>query len=112
MHPYKFSTIAILALITCFLVIPPIASADQRPNILLVMADDMGFSLLIMPGPADTFCSYGPLWANASNTPFKQYKGTNYEGGISTPPFAFQIPTTILQPKHPIPCKTARIANP
>jgi arylsulfatase len=44
MHPYKFSTIAILALITCFLVIPPIASADQRPNILLVMADDMGWT--------------------------------------------------------------------
>jgi len=44
-----------------------------------------GNSPSIMPGPADTFCSYGPPWANVSNTPFRQYKGTNYEGGISTP---------------------------
>ena len=39
----------------------------------------------IMPGPADTFTSYGPAWANLSNTPFRQYKGTNHEGGIATP---------------------------
>ncbi len=39
----------------------------------------------IMPGPADTFASYGPEWANVSNTPFRHYKTTNYEGGIATP---------------------------
>lgn len=39
----------------------------------------------IMPGPGDTFTSYGPEWANVSNTPFRQYKGTNHEGGIATP---------------------------
>jgi arylsulfatase len=39
----------------------------------------------IMPGPGDTFASYGPEWANVSNTPFRQYKGTNHEGGIATP---------------------------
>jgi arylsulfatase len=44
-----------------------------------------GNSPSIMPGPAETFCSYGPAWANVSNTPFREYKGTNYEGGISTP---------------------------
>ena len=38
-----------------------------------------------MPGPGDTFVTYGPAWANVSNTPFRQYKGTNYEGGIATP---------------------------
>ena len=39
----------------------------------------------ISPGPADTFASYGPEWANVSNTPFRHFKRTNYEGGISTP---------------------------
>jgi arylsulfatase len=39
----------------------------------------------IMPGPGDTFTSYGPEWGNVSNTPFRQYKVTNHEGGIATP---------------------------
>ncbi|GAB3918516.1 arylsulfatase [Larkinella terrae] len=29
--------------------------------------------------------SYGAVWANASNTPFKGFKHVSYEGGISTP---------------------------
>ena len=29
--------------------------------------------------------SYGSVWANASNTPFKGFKHVSYEGGISTP---------------------------
>lgn len=32
------------------------------------------------PGP-----SYGRVWANASNTPFRKYKHFTHEGGISTP---------------------------
>jgi len=39
----------------------------------------------LMPGPADTFTSYGPPWANLSSTPFRRYKTTDHEGGISTP---------------------------
>jgi len=39
----------------------------------------------IMPGPPDTFASYGLPWANASNTPFRLYKHWVHEGGISTP---------------------------
>ena len=38
-----------------------------------------------MPGPDDTFIAYGRGWANASNTPFREYKHWNHEGGISTP---------------------------
>jgi arylsulfatase len=38
-----------------------------------------------MPGPADTFQSYGIGWANASNTPFRLYKHWVHEGGIATP---------------------------
>ena len=39
----------------------------------------------IMPGPVDTFQSYGVPWANVSNTPFRLYKHWTHEGGISTP---------------------------
>ena len=39
----------------------------------------------IMPGDAATFATYGPAWANASNTPFRLFKTWIHEGGISTP---------------------------
>ncbi len=39
----------------------------------------------IMPGPEDTYISYGMSWANVSNTPFREYKHFVHEGGISTP---------------------------
>ena len=39
----------------------------------------------VMPGPADTYLGYGLSWANASNTPFREYKHWVHEGGIATP---------------------------
>ncbi|MEE2753576.1 MAG: arylsulfatase [Candidatus Latescibacterota bacterium] len=39
----------------------------------------------IMPGPEETYQSYGIPWANLSNTPFREYKHWVHEGGISTP---------------------------
>ncbi|GLQ55809.1 arylsulfatase [Devosia nitrariae] len=39
----------------------------------------------VMPGGEDTYQSYGPAWANLSNTPFRFYKHWTHEGGISTP---------------------------
>ncbi len=39
----------------------------------------------IVPGPEDTYASYGLSWANASNTPFRKFKCWVHEGGISTP---------------------------
>jgi arylsulfatase A-like enzyme len=38
-----------------------------------------------MPGPEEVFQSYGPAWANASNTPFRRFKHWTEEGGIATP---------------------------
>jgi arylsulfatase A-like enzyme len=38
-----------------------------------------------MPGPKESFISYGEAWANVSNTPFRYYKHYVHEGGISTP---------------------------
>lgn len=43
----------------------------------------------IMPGPSNTFQSYGVDWANASNTPFRKFKRWTEEGGISTPCVAY-----------------------
>jgi arylsulfatase len=39
----------------------------------------------IVPGPEDTYASYGRAWANLSNTPFRYYKQWTHEGGIATP---------------------------
>lgn len=39
----------------------------------------------IMPGPENTYQSYGTAWANLSNTPFRLYKHWIHEGGIATP---------------------------
>ncbi len=39
----------------------------------------------VMPGEADTYVGYGRSWANVSNTPFREYKHWQHEGGISTP---------------------------
>lgn len=39
----------------------------------------------IQPGPAANFVTAGPAWSCVSNTPFRQHKNTNYEGGIASP---------------------------
>ncbi|MCE5279062.1 MAG: arylsulfatase [Planctomycetaceae bacterium] len=39
----------------------------------------------VMPGPEDTYASYGVGWANLSDTPFRKYKHWAHEGGIATP---------------------------
>lgn len=44
--------------------------ASQRPNIVLILADDMSDNL---------------PWANASNTPFRLFKHWVHEGGMATP---------------------------
>ncbi len=42
----------------------------------------------VMPGPEDTYQSYGHGWANVSNTPFRMYKQHDHEGGITVPMIA------------------------
>lgn len=39
----------------------------------------------LMPGPEDTYQSYGYGWANASNTPFRLFKQHDHEGGTRSP---------------------------
>jgi len=55
---------------------PPMKARDGRP---------VRGGPTVMPGPADTYISYGRNWANVSNTPFREYKHWVHEGGISTP---------------------------
>ncbi len=46
---------------------------------------EFGNNPALMPGPEDTYQSYGTAWANLSNTPFRLYKHWIHEGGIATP---------------------------
>jgi len=39
----------------------------------------------IPPGPVEGYRALGPPWANASNTPYRKYKSSDYEGGNCTP---------------------------
>lgn len=39
----------------------------------------------LMPGPEDTYQSYGYGWANVSNTPFRLFKQHDHEGGTRSP---------------------------
>ena len=43
----------------------------------------------IPPGPVEGYRALGPAWANASNTPYRKYKSTDYEGGNCTPFIAY-----------------------
>jgi len=54
----------------------PVQTRDGRP-----VRQGVG----VMPGPEDTYISYGRPWANVSNTPFREYKHWVHEGGISSP---------------------------
>jgi len=51
----------------------------------------------VMAGPEDVWQSYGPPWANVSDTPFRLYKHFVHEGGISTP-FIVSWPKGIKTP--------------
>ena len=64
-------------------------------NTVMIFIDDNGAcaeGAMLGGGPASQletkegyFLSYGQAWANASNTPFRQYKHWIHEGGISSP---------------------------
>jgi arylsulfatase A-like enzyme len=67
----------------------PMGPDELQPNLWPPMRTRDGRSVRggpgVMPGPADTYVSYGRNWANVSNTPFREYKHWVHEGGISTP---------------------------
>lgn len=67
----------------------------------------------VMPGPDDSYASYGESWANVSNTPFRLYKKWVHEGGIAAPliwnwpegggRLAGRVDATPLQLTHVVP---------
>lgn len=42
-----------------------------------------------MPWEVTSYLTQGKNWANASNTPYRKYKTTDYEGGTRTPMIAY-----------------------
>lgn len=83
--------------------IPVIEMEDfrQRTDILRHYTRDgrpvhFGNDALVMPGPEDTYGSYGRAWANVSNTPYRMYKLWTHEGGIASP-FIVHWPNGDLQ---------------
>ncbi len=56
----------------------------------------VGNNPAFLAGPETVFQSYGPGWANASNTPLRRYKHFAHEGGIATP-FVARWPAAITR---------------
>ena len=64
----------------------------QWDNTLILFLSDNGAcseqpntTPMIAPGPVESYRTVSVGWANASNTPYKQFKSTDFEGGIRTP---------------------------
>ena len=57
---------------------------------------EVGNRSQFMPGPETVYQSYGPAWANASNTPLRRFKHFTEEGGISAP-FVVRYPGVVTQ---------------
>ncbi|TWU04405.1 arylsulfatase [Stieleria varia] len=68
--------------------LPPLADDYLQPDMQPKQSRD-GYPVRtgkgVMAGGADTYIGYGRGWATVSNTPFREYKHYNHEGGISTP---------------------------
>jgi arylsulfatase A-like enzyme len=73
--------------------IPDDLTVDELVNRLMIAKEktrtgapiQFGNDPAVMPGPENTYQSYGRAWANLSNAPFRLYKHWIHEGGISTP---------------------------
>lgn len=76
-------------------IIQTLKNNNQLDNTMILFVSDNGGCLepisrgkskeTVDLGSEKSFESYGKPWANVSNTPFKNYKKWEHEGGISTP---------------------------
>ena len=84
--------------------IPENVTVDELVNKLMIAKSHtrkgepvhFGNDPALMPGPENTYQSYGPAWANLSNAPFRLYKHWIHEGGIATP-LIFHWPSGIRE---------------
>lgn len=82
--------------------LPPLANDYLQPDMIPAQTRD-GYPMRqgqgVMPGAADTYIGYGRALATVSNTPFREYKHWEHEGGISTPLIA-HWPLGIAKDQH------------
>lgn len=93
-------------------ILEKLEALDKMDNTLIVFLSDNGGCAEIVhitqdvpPGTVDSYRTVDPPWANAQNTPFRQYKRSDYEGGIATPmiahwPKTIKPDTITHQPGH------------
>jgi arylsulfatase A-like enzyme len=87
-------------------IINALKETGQYENTMIMFLSDNGASSEYissgqskeLTGAADTYESYQINWANASNTPYREYKSYAHEGGIKTP-FVVQWPNGITKQK-------------
>ncbi|MEM7110483.1 MAG: sulfatase-like hydrolase/transferase, partial [Bacteroidota bacterium] len=77
-------------------ILAKLEASDKLNNTLILFLNDNGACPFytnkvkdVLPGPANSFWSLRATWANASNTPYRQYKQAGLEGGANTPFIAY-----------------------
>lgn len=73
-------------------VIDKLKELGEYENTLIIFMSDNGAcseppnsTPNIAPGPVESYRAVGRSWANASNTPFREFKATGFEGGTRAP---------------------------
>ena len=73
-------------------VIAKLKEIGKYDNTLILFMSDNGacaetvdLDVSVPAGGVASYRSLGQEWANASNTPYKKFKATSYEGGVKTP---------------------------
>lgn len=75
-------------------ILTTLEESDELDNTIICFLSDNGASedssdrstvKGAMPWEVTSYLTQGRVWANASNTPYRQYKTTDYEGGTRTP---------------------------